>query len=336
MKEVVALVGSYDENARKTLSEGLSDFDMLEIGSAGEYATMASAHYMILRTLKIDRGTIWTMPNLKLIQRWGVGFDSVDIAAAGEAGVQVAITSGVNALPVAEYAILLMLAVYRNLLTVDGNVRSGTWKDDGLVNRSYVIDGKQLGLIGLGAIGRTVARKALGMGAKAVYYDMARLAENEERELGIEFRPFEELVASSDIVSLHLPLNNGTRNLIDASVLAKMKRTAILVNTARGGIVNEADLYRALRDGVILGAGIDVFEQEPVARDNPLLTLANVVTSCHFAGNTADNSVNMALRCVENIRRVRDGLPPTPGDLVNAHFLNNQGVDAYTARGVKL
>lgn len=326
MKEIIAIVGSYDENARNVLHKELEGFKLIEIERAEDFSQMVDAKYVILRTLSIDKDTIAKMPRLKLIQRWGVGYNTVDIEAAGKAGVLVAITSGVNAVPVAEYTLLLMLGVYRNLTVIHNNVRSGRWKDDSLVNRSYVIAGKTVGLIGLGAIGREVAGKVQGLGAQVIYYDSFRLPEAAEAELKITYSDLEQLMETADIISLHLPLNEHTKGLIGKSLLARMKPTSILINTARGGIINEDALYDVLRRRTILGAGLDVFEQEPIAPGNRLLELDNVVVSAHCAGNTADNSINMAYHCVDNIKRVSGGLSLPQKDLVNMHYLCQEKV----------
>jgi lactate dehydrogenase-like 2-hydroxyacid dehydrogenase len=307
MKEFVALVGPYDENAKKYLTEGLKDFNIIEIGSKKEYPLMTGASYIILRSLSLDRDDINAMENLKLIQRWGVGYDTVDIKAAEDAGVTVAIASGVNAIPVAEFTVLLMLSIFRNIMVIQRNVKSGKWKGIGLVDRSYVVEGKTVGLIGLGAIGKAVAKKTLGLGAKVIYHDMKRLPRHEEEKMNISYTDFDTVISSSDIISLHLPLNEKTKNLINKEIFSRMKRTAVLINTSRGGIVNENDLFEALQEGKILGAGLDVFECEPVDLSNPLLSLDNVVVSAHCAGNTADNSINMAKRCVCNIKNISTG-----------------------------
>lgn len=325
MKEVVAIVGPVDETGRKTIKENLPEqFIVKEIGSEEEYSLLNDVNYVILRTLKINAETIKALPNLKLIQRWGVGYDSVDIQAAGKKGIQVAVTSGINSTPVAEYAVLLMLSVYRNIIPTHNNVLTGKWRDGTLIDRSYVINGKTVGLVGLGSIGRQVAQKIQAFGAEVYYYDAFRLPGEQERSLGITYLPFDELIKKADIISLHVPLTDETKNLINKDVFSKMKHTAVIINTARGGIINEQDLYDALSRNRILGAGIDVFENEPLNMDNPLLKLDNIVLSAHSAGNTVDNSVNMGKRCVQNILKVSKNEPLMKNDLINAQYLKNR------------
>lgn len=326
MRETVAIVGPIDERGRNTIKEALADkFIIKEVASEDEYDSLADVSYIILRTLKLNAKAIQKLSKLKLIQRWGVGYDSVDIKAAGERGIQVAVTSGINSVPVAEYAVLLMLSVYRNLIATHHNVVAGKWRDESLIERSYVISGKSVGLVGLGSIGKLVAQRVQGFGATVFYYDPFRPSAEEEKRLGLSYRDFDELVGTVDIISLHLPLTSETKNLIDGQVLSRMKPTAIIVNTSRGGIINEQDLYEALTDRRILGAGLDVFEDEPVKKENKLLKLDNVVLSSHSAGNSVDNSVNMAKRCVDNILKVCNSEPLPKTDLVNKQYLVREG-----------
>lgn len=324
MKEKVAIVGPIDSEGKRVIHDKLSDkFSVIEISSEDQYSELIDVEYVVLRTFQIKEDVIEKCKNLKLVQRWGVGFDSVDIKAAGEKDIQVAVATGTNAVPVAEYAVMLMLSVYRNIISIHDNVINGKKRDESIFSKSYVINGKTVGLIGLGNIGKKVAKIVQAFGADVAYFDMFPLKEKDEQQLGIKYLSLDELVQKADIISLHLPLTEQTVNLIDAKVLEKMKSTAIIINTARGGIINEDDLYEALKSNKILGAGIDVFKDEPLKENNPLLKLNNVVLSSHCAGNTADNSINMANRCVENILTVSKGLKLSPPDLVNGQYLLN-------------
>jgi phosphoglycerate dehydrogenase-like enzyme len=169
---------------------------------------------------------------------------------------------------------------------------------------------KTLGIIGLGTIGKKVARLARAFGMRVTYYDIVRLSEDAEDRLGVRFRLLRELVASSDIVSLHVPLNEATRGMIGAEQLALMKPEAILINTCRGAVVDEAALHRALDAGKLLGAGLDVLDQEPPSPDNPLLKLENVVLTAHFAGPTWDNHAARFRNAFDNVQRVHRGESP--------------------------
>lgn len=320
--EKVAIIGPIDNKGRAALKKGLSDkFEIIEIDDETQYGKLLDVEYAILRTFKINRDVISKTQNLKFIQRWGVGYDSVDIEAAGEKDIKVAVTAGINSIPVAEYAVMLMLAVYRNILKIHSNVVDGTWREDALIDRSYIISGKKVGLVGLGAIGKEVAKRVQAFEAEVYYYDMFRLSREDERNLDIKYMELDNLLRECDIISLHLPLTDSTKYLIDKKALNSMKDTALIINTSRGGIINEDDLYEALASNKILGAGMDVFENEPALQDNKLLKLKNIVLSSHNAGNTTDNSINMAKRCVDNILKVSRNEDLTKGDLVNEKYL---------------
>lgn len=322
--EKVALVGPYDPAIKERLLQAIpNEFVIKEITAESEYDQLADVHYIILRTLHLKEAAIQSIPGLKLIQRWGVGYDSVDIKAAGARNIPVAVTSGMNAPSVSELAVLLMLAVYRKLPLLHNNVLAGKWRgESGIASSSYVIDGKTVGLIGLGAIGRQVVQKVNAFGASVQYYDLFRLSADEEAKSNVRYVELEELLKTSDIISLHLPLTEQTRHLICRQTIELMKPTAIIVNTARGEIIKEADLVAALQERRILGAGLDVVEREPLAAGNPLLGLNNVVLTPHMGGSTFDINVSMVQRCIENIVKISRGESLRPGDFVNARYLS--------------
>jgi len=320
--EKIALVGTYGADVRPMLAMRLKGAMGGEtVANESEFDRLADVEYVILRVLAMKRATIEAMPRLKLIQRWGVGFDKVDIAAAGERGVPVVIAPGANATPVSELALLLMLALYRNLVKLHNGMVQGRWEKEKFIDNSFMIKGKTVGLIGCGAIGRQVAKKVRAFGAEVVYYDAFRLPETTEQELGLTYRELDEVLASADIVSLHLPLLDSTRGMIGQREIALMKPGAVLINTARGGIVDTAALAEALAGKRIAGAGLDVFDSEPLAADSPLRALDNVVLTPHVGGNTADMSMDMVDICLENIFAVRDGRPLSPKVLVNRQYL---------------
>lgn len=320
--ETIALVGPYGADVRPLIEKRLCGrFALKSVTAEADFADLADVEYVILRVLRMTRETIESMPSLRLIQRWGVGFDKVDIEAAGRRKVPVAIAPGANATPVSELAILLMLALYRNLVPLHVGTSRGLWEKDRYVDNSYVIKGKRLGLVGCGAIGALVARKAQAFGAEVSYYDVRRLPAEEEARLGLRFEPLDELLSGSDIVSLHLPLTDGTRGLIGERALGLMKKSAILINTARGEIVDNAALAAALRAGRIRGAGLDVFDTEPIAANSPLLGLENVVLTPHTGGNTSDVNADMVEICLDHILAVSEGRQLPPRAVVNSQFL---------------
>ncbi|MGH7264261.1 MAG: 2-hydroxyacid dehydrogenase, partial [Candidatus Rokuibacteriota bacterium] len=214
---------------------------------------------------------------LRLLQAPGVGYDGVDLAEARARGIPVATTPEGTIEGVAEHVLLMILALNKQLLAADRALREGRWLVWQLRPTSHMLAGQTLGLVGLGRIGREVARRARGFDVTLLYTDPVRPPADVERDLGARYLPLDDLLRTADVVSLHTPLAPETRGLIGARELALMKPGAILVNTSRGGVVDEPALVAALRDGRLRGAGLDVFEREPIPADSPLLTLPNVV-----------------------------------------------------------
>jgi len=257
----------------------------------------------------IDAKLFTDGPNLKLVQLLSAGYDKADIEAARRAGVPVANNGGANSVAVSEHAILLMLAVSRQLIRQHTSVSAGRWRGNS-TPRVHELRGKTLGVVGLGTIGKKTARLAAAFGMEVIYYDIARLAEHEEDALGVRFRLLRELLRTSDIVTLHTPLNDSTRHMVGAEELALMQPSAILVNTARGPVVDETALYNALKDGGISAAGLDVFEQEPPQKDNPLFGLENVILTAHLAGPTFESNTARVRNAFDNVQRVQRGDEP--------------------------
>ena len=260
---------------------------------------------ILLHVLKpATAAVIAQAPRLRLIQKIGVGVNTIDLDAARARGIAVCNMPGTNTEAVAEATLLLMLAALRNLAGLDRACRAGQgWAlGSGLQERVGELHGRTVGLVGAGMVPRTLAPMLRAFGAELVYWSRGA-----HPELGIRRRDLPELLAEADIVSLHLPLVTATERLIDTAAIARMRPGAILVNTARGGLVDEAALVAALRRGHLRAAGLDVFAQEPLAFDNPLLALDNVVLMPHVAWltpETLDRSLDVA---AENMRRLRDG-----------------------------
>lgn len=255
---------------------------------------------------------------LRMIHKWGIGVDRIDVEAVRAAGIPLAITAGANAAPVAELAIALTLAVYRRLLVADKAMREGRWLKAELRTSCFQIAGKTVGLLGFGNIGRMLARRLRGFEPRILYFDERRAEPALERDLGVEYRPLAEVVAEADILSLHLPLTEETRQIVDAAMIARMKRGAVLINTARGELVDESALYDALVSGHLLGAGLDAFADEPPPAGHPLFRLDNVVATPHCGGGVMDNVVNVARHAFGNMERFLDGQPINPADVVVA------------------
>jgi phosphoglycerate dehydrogenase-like enzyme len=289
-----------------------SGFELvLAYGPADFEPALGEAQYMLCYpNVRMGDAFYRAAPRLRLVQLLSAGYDNVDLEAARRAKVPVSNNGGANAVSVAEHALMLMLSVSRRLVWQHANVAGGRWRGNGPAPRMYALHGKTLGIVGLGTIGKKVARLARAFGMAVQYYDIVRLSEDAEDALGVRFRLLRELMQSSDVVSLHVPLNASTRHMIGAGELALMRPTAVLVNTARGAVVDEAALTRALAEGRILGAGLDVFDREPPEPGNPLLGLDNVVLTAHFAGPTWDNHVARFRNAFDNVQRVHRGEPP--------------------------
>jgi phosphoglycerate dehydrogenase-like enzyme len=273
-------------------------------------SAVAEADFVLVATVGLDEAALSAAARLRLIQHQGVGYDNIDLAAARRRGIPVAICPTGTSVGVAEHVFLLILALYKRLLEADASLRRGEWLQWALRPTSYEIAGKTIGLVGLGRIGREVAVRARAFGADVVYFDPVRPDAATEQALDVAWLPFDELLAAADVVSLHLPLTPATRRIIDAAAIARMKPTALLINTARGSLVDEAALVEALRAGRLLGAGLDVFDREPPPADHPLFTLANVVVTPHVAAGTVDALQAKMDACFANMRRVVAGEEP--------------------------
>ncbi len=299
------------------------DFEVIEINSPDDYDKIKDVEFIVNRSFEINETVINQASRLLLVQKWGAGYDKIDIKAAGKRGISVAICLGGNTMPVAEFAIMLMLAVYRNLLPLSNKIKENQWARDQYAKKSYMINGKMIGLLGLGSIGQRVGKIVKrGFGAEVQYYDLQRMPEEKEIALGFRYVELDTLFRTSDILSLHVPLLDSTRDIINHDIFLKMKPTSIIINTSRGGVINEEALVEALKNKVIAGAGLDTFAHEPLDPLSPLLKFENLVATPHSGGNTADNDINMVACCVENILKYDRGGGLQPPTIVNQHFLN--------------
>jgi len=286
----VVLAGKYPEGTCEKLSNLLpkNQFTVTAVDDEAEYEAMTDAEILILRIFKAPKEVIHRNSNLKMILRWGAGFDSVDIEAAGENGVLVTNTPGANAGAVSEMAVMLMLAVGRKLLCHSRDLRMGRWSKNTYTDSSFSMNQKLVGIVGGGNIGRQVAKKVQAFGASVQYYDVFRLPETVERESNMTYVPLQTLLETSDVISLHVPLTDETRHMIGEQQLQHVKEGAILINTARGGLVDETALLDAVHTGKLGGAGLDVVENEPIPADHPLLSDPNIIVTPHVGGGTAD------------------------------------------------
>lgn len=250
----------------------------------------------------VARDMLATSPMLKVIARAGVGYDNVDIDAAAELGIRVCNTPGVNHHAVAELALALMLACARRLNTVLAGVDDGGWPREA----GTELRGKSLGVIGYGPSGKAIAALGVALGMRVL---VSTAHPDSEQSSGIEFADFDTTIKAADYLSLHSRAGKGDP-IIDAASLSAMKNSAILINTARGSLVDEAALVEALKTGEIAGAGLDVLQREPMVEDNPLRTMSNVVITSHLAGQTLEARERAGVAAAQAIIDVLDGKTP--------------------------
>jgi glyoxylate reductase len=277
---------------------------------------------LCLLTDRIDAELLSKAPKLRVISNYAVGFDNIDVPEASRRGILVTNTPNVLTETTADFAFALMMAAARRLVEGDRQVREGKWKTWGpLILRGQDIHGATLGIIGLGRIGTAVAVRAKGFGMKLLYFDPRRQTST-EAELGIEHVSFDRLLAESDYITIHVNLTPATHHLIGPIELSKMKKTAILVNTARGPIVDNMALYHALRNGEIAFAALDVTEPEPIPQNHPLLTLSNVIVTPHIASASVMTRTRMGLMAADNlISGLKGEMPPNP---INPEVMGNR------------
>ena len=299
------------DTARALVPAGF-ELVVVDAGTPEFTAVLPDAQYYVgFPRAELNGDFFKAAPGLKLIQLISAGYDRLDVDAARRAGVPIANNGGSNSVAVAEHTLMLMLAVYRKLSWHHANVVTGKWRvGDFSSHRLYELEGKTLGIVGLGTIGKKVARRAAAFGVRIQYYDIARLSEEAEDALGVRFVLFPELLRTSDIVSLHVPLNAVTRNLISTRELAMMQPSAVLINTCRGPVVDENALHVALTSGRIAAAGLDVMAEEPPLANHPLFALENVTFTPHMAGPTWENWAKAFRNAFDNVQRVARGERP--------------------------
>ena len=298
-------------------SEAPSNFELLTLKINTEEERnllIREADFLLVATAKVTEDHFRTADRLKMIQHQGVGYDGTDVESARKRSIPIGLTPEGTSIGVAEHAILLILAVYKRLVQAHMSLQKGEWLQFGLRSVSYELYGKKLGLLGFGRIGRETALRADAFGASVIYHDP--FATMPSPEDGMAYVPsavavgFPELLQQSDIISLHMPLTPETRGIMNAAAFERMKRSAIFINTARGGLVVEKDLIASLRNEIIAGAGLDVFEKEPVTQDNPLLSMDNVIATPHISAGTKDALIQKMRAAFANLKRFTEGEKP--------------------------
>lgn len=302
----------YAGTARACLA---ADFDLVVIpATEAEISDPATLDRVLPETdfivgwTRITADMIARAPKLKFIQVMGSGYEIVDMDAVRARGIRVGTTQGANAVSCAELAFGYILALYRKLADCTDSIRRGEWISDELRKGGLVeLRGKTIGLVGFGTLGQAVATIAEGFGLDRVYHKRTPLSAAEESRWGVSYLPLDELMAASDIVCVQVPLSAATRHLIGRREIGLMKPSALLVNIARGPVVDEQALAEALIEGRVAGAGLDVFAREPVPVDSPLLRLGNVILTPHVAGSTQEALARNVRQACENVRRVAAG-----------------------------
>ena len=277
---------------------------------------------LCLITERIDKEVFDAGKKLKVISNYAVGFNNIDVDEASKRGIYVTNTPGILTETTADCAFALMMAVSRRIVEGDKNIRAKRWVH-AWGPRMFMgsdIHGKTLGIVGLGRIGVAMTKRAKGFDMKIIYYDPIRRVDL-EKEYGIVYLPLNDLLAQADFVSIHVPLTNETLHLIKKEQFNMMKRTAYLVNTSRGLVIDEKALYEALKTKQIAGAGLDVFEREPIEPTNPLIELDNIVMTPHIASASIDTRIAMAMMAATNLIAVLERR--VPSNAVNPEIKKN-------------
>lgn len=273
---------------------------------------LKNADYLVLHPAFLSDKVLEGAKHLKLVQLLSAGYDGVNLKLARELGIPVANNGGANSVTVSEHTVMLMLAVYRNLVKMANNAKAGAWRDlEQATLSAFELAGKTVGIVGMGNVAREVAKRVKAFDTTALYYDKyVTLQPEVAKELGVKKVSLEELLRTSDVVTVHIPLTSETRALIGREQLAMMKPTAILINTSRGGVVDQRALYEALSNKKIAAAGLDVLDPEPFDRNEPILRLENATVTPHSAGFVYDSYRRRASNAFENIQRVQRGEKP--------------------------
>lgn len=315
-EQTIAIIDPFHPSILETIRNSIPEQWSLSVAqgreSAQQVAAIAKADMAFVMAAPMPAELLQRAERLRFIQKLGAGVDRIDTKHCASRGIVVARLHAGNAIPVAEHTLMLILSAYRRLPHLDRQTRAGQWDKEQCRGMNRQLNGKTVGIVGFGAIGRRLARLLSGFEVTIIYFDPARAPAEVEAELNAHPVDLDELLSQSDVVSLHLPLLKETAGIIDAKRIARLKPDALLVNCARGGLIDETALFEALKGRRIFGAAFDAFSQEPPI-GNPILELDNTVVTPHAAGATLDNFVLIAERAVANSLRFLAGedLPAT-------------------------
>jgi lactate dehydrogenase-like 2-hydroxyacid dehydrogenase len=314
MPRIVYFTSQNPAVSRILLEYAPADFEIvvhpIDTDDEKKISLVGDADFLLLFPGRLSGAVLKAAKKVKLIQLVSAGFDELDLELCRKLGIQVANNGGTNAQDVAEHTVALILGVYRRLVDLDKFARTNRWDELEIGLSTHTISGKTVGIIGLGHIGRQVARLLRGFGAYLIYNDVEAAQPELERELRISRLGLVELLQTSDIVTLHVPLTEQTRHLIGRRELSHMKTTALLINTCRGQVIDEQALTSILKVNRIMGAGLDVLEEEPPDINHPLLSLENVLITPHVAGVTFDTWRRRSEIIYQNMQRVWEGNDP--------------------------
>ncbi len=281
------------------------------------------AEGIVSRMGRLDADVLEKAPNLRVISKHGVGVDNIDLQAAASRGIPVLVATGANAVSVAEHAIALMLATVKRILPLDAGLRAGRWEKAGFLGRELA--GSRLGLLGMGSIAQATGRIAKGIGLSLIGYDP--YADNDVFErLGVKrCSSLEELLEQSDVLSLHCPLTDQTRQILNAEAIARMPEGSYVINTARGGLIDEDALLAAIQSGHLAGAGLDTFAVEPPQANHPFFSENRIVVTPHIGGVTREAGARVGVEAVRGIFQVLDGQPVARERIANRALLADAG-----------
>ncbi len=314
MPKVIFFTQLVPELARQVIAPAPGEWDVSfhphDLPTAQKARLAVDADFLILFPSEIEDTVLRAARQLQLVQLVSAGFERMPLELLTELTIPLANNGGTNAIDVAEHTFALILSVYRRLTEMDRNVRNEGWKaiDSGMT--TFTVQGKTVGIVGLGHIGKEVAARLVPFGADVLYYDPFPAPGEVEHALQVERVTLDDLLRRSDVVTLHVPLNEQTHHLIGATELARMKSSAVLINTCRGPVVDEAALVRALESGSIRAAGLDVLHEEPTDPNNPILQFENVIFTPHVAGVTYDTWQRRGQFIFQNLQRVWAGKDP--------------------------
>ena len=293
---------------RSVVPEGFNLLMLPENSQEALEIAVKDADYILASgRMKITKEVLNNANKVKMVQRTGVGLDALDLNELEKRNIPLYVNQGVNAQSVAEHTILLILASLRKLPIMHRNTANGIWKKQEQGVQTYELAGKTVGLIGMGNIAKTVAKMLGPFGAEILYYDAFRKDEQTEKDLGIIYCSIKELLSKADIISLHCPLTEDTRMLVNQETIALMKDGAILINTARGGLVDTKAVVEALKSGKLSFAGMDVHEEEPLKDGEGIRELSNVILTPHIGGVTYDSFYRMMHDAMRNIEKFEKG-----------------------------